>query len=58
MPPEYWEDRLLRLKAMGLNSIQTYGASAAFRLAHPPPIRLSLAAQAIYRLEMTVITSN
>ena len=26
VPPEYWEDRLLRLKAMGLNSIQTYGA--------------------------------
>ena len=24
VPAEYWEDRLLRLKAMGLNSIQTY----------------------------------
>lgn len=24
IPPEYWEDRLLRLKAMGLNAIQTY----------------------------------
>eukprot|EP01047_Picozoa_sp_COSAG01_P082440 COSAG01_NODE_16839_length_1200_cov_1.091735_1_plen_133_part_00 len=24
VPVEYWEDRLRRLKAMGLNSIQTY----------------------------------
>lgn len=24
VPAEYWEDRLLRLKAMGLNAIQTY----------------------------------
>jgi len=26
VPPEYWEDRLLRLKAMGLNSIQVYAS--------------------------------
>lgn len=24
VPVEYWQDRLLRLKAMGLNSVQTY----------------------------------
>ncbi|XP_031489173.1 beta-galactosidase 17 isoform X1 [Nymphaea colorata] len=24
IPPEYWEDRLLKAKAMGLNTIQTY----------------------------------
>ncbi|XP_052176984.1 beta-galactosidase 17 isoform X2 [Diospyros lotus] len=24
VPPEYWEDRLLRMKALGLNTVQTY----------------------------------